>query len=157
MVYEYFGFGFDVSDGSTVVGHCFIWRVGIRSTVQTLDNFPHIWATRIRHCVLKEIFPTFCLCFVDSLGDFKAIINPLLSVLMGCPTKAISSMDFGSHVWSHPIFRFLARFCFPDVDIQRDKFGSLGRLFIFDSTSFVKHDQLMPLRCHLAAFGTTGW
>ena len=33
MLYEDVGFGFDISDGSTLVGHCFVRRVGIRSTV----------------------------------------------------------------------------------------------------------------------------
>ena len=33
MVYEDVGFGFDISDGSTLVGDCFVRSVGIRSTV----------------------------------------------------------------------------------------------------------------------------
>ena len=44
VVYENGDFGFDAVDGLTVVGHCFVWRADIRSTVQTLDGFPHIWA-----------------------------------------------------------------------------------------------------------------
>ena len=44
VVYEYVGFGFDVSDGSTIMGHYFVWEVGIRSTIQTLDDFPDICA-----------------------------------------------------------------------------------------------------------------
>ena len=107
-----FCFRFDVNDGSTIVGHGFVWRVGIWSTVQTLDDFPHVWAVSIRHCVLEEIFPTFCFGLVDSFGGFTASINPLLLILMYCPTDAISSTDFRSHVRSHPRFRFLARFRF---------------------------------------------
>ena len=115
VVYKDVGFGFDISDGSTVVQHCFVWRVGIRSTVQTLDDFPHIWAVWIRHYVLKEIFPTFYFGLIDSLGGFMASIHQLLSILMYCPTEVISSMDFGSHMWNHPRFRFLTRFSFSDV------------------------------------------
>ena len=32
VIYEYIGLGFDVGDGSTFVGHHFVWRVGIRRT-----------------------------------------------------------------------------------------------------------------------------
>ena len=67
VIYEYVGFGFDVGDGLTFLGHCFVWRVSIRSTVQTSDDFPHVWATWIQHCILKEIFLTFCLDLVDCL------------------------------------------------------------------------------------------
>ena len=45
MIYEYVGFGFDVGDGLTFVEHRFVWRDSIRSTVQTSDDFPHVWAT----------------------------------------------------------------------------------------------------------------
>ena len=41
-------------------------------------------------------------------------------------------------------------------DTRRDKLGSLGRLLIFDSTSFVKLDQLTPFLRHLADLGMTG-
>ena len=116
VICEYVHFGFDVSDGLTVVGHWGVWRVGIRGTVQNLDDFPHIWAAWIWHCILKEIFATFCLGLVYSLCGFKASINPLLSVLMDCSTEAISIMDFSSHMWSHSRFTFLDRFCFPIVD-----------------------------------------
>ena len=65
---------------------------------------------------LLEIFPTLCLGLIDSPGGFTASIDSLLSVLVDYPKKAISKTDFGSHVWSNPRFRFVARFCFPDVD-----------------------------------------
>ena len=42
-------------------------------------------------------------------------------------------------------------------DIRRGKLGSSGRLFIFDSTSFVKQDQSVLFQCHQAFLGTTGW
>ena len=119
VIYEYIDFGFDVGDGSTVMGHCFVWRVGIGGTDQTLDDFSHFCTIWIRHCVLKEIFPTFCLGLVDSLGRFTASIDPFLSFLMDCPTEAILSTDFGLHVLSHPRFRFLARFCFSNVHCRR--------------------------------------
>ena len=158
----YIGFGFDVSDGSAIVGHCFVWIVGIRSTVQTLDDFPHIWAIWIRHRVLKETFLTYC------LGIFTASIDPFPSVLMDCSTETILSTDFGLHMWSHPSFRILTRFCFLNLyccsrdenfietRYTKSKFGWSGRLFIFDSTSLEKHGQSTPLRRHLPALGTTG-
>ena len=40
-------------------------------------------------------------------------------------------------------------------ETQRDKIGSLGRLLIFDSTSFVKLDQSTPFLRHLADLGMT--
>ena len=115
VVYKNVGFGFDVGNDSSVLERCFVWRVGIRRTIQTLDDFPHIWAICIQHCVLKEIFPALCLGLVDSLGGFTASINQLLSVLVDCPMEAILSTDFDLHLWRHPKFRFLARFCFPNV------------------------------------------
>ena len=112
---EYVSFEIDVCEGSTVVGHCFVTRVGIKSTVQTLDEFPHIWAIWILHCVLKKIFPIFYLGLIYGFGGFMANINPLLSILIYCPTNVISSTYLWSQVWSHPRFRFLARFCFSGV------------------------------------------
>ena len=44
-----------------------------------------------------------------------ASIDPLLLVLMDCLTEAVSSTNFGLHVWSHSRFKFLPRFCFPDL------------------------------------------
>ena len=76
---------------------------------------PHIWVVWIRHCILKEIFPSLCLGLINSLSGFTASIDPLLSVLVDCLKEVISSTDFGSHLWSHPRFRFLARFYFLDV------------------------------------------
>ena len=75
-----------------------MWRVGIWSTVQTLDDVPHVWAVRIRHCIFKYVFPTFCLGIVDSLSGFTASIDRLLLVLMYYQMEAISCMDFGSHM-----------------------------------------------------------
>ena len=115
VIYEYVDFGFDVGDGSNFAGYCFVWRVGIRSTVQTLNDIPHVWTVWIRHCVLKEIFPTFCLGLFHSLGGFTASIDLPLSVLMDCPTEAISCKDFGLHVSNHARIESSARFCFPDV------------------------------------------
>ena len=42
VVNEDVSFRFNISDGWTVVGHSFVRRVSIRSTVETLDNFPHV-------------------------------------------------------------------------------------------------------------------
>ena len=42
-------------------------------------------------------------------------------------------------------------------EMRRDKLGSSGRLFIFDSTLFEKQDQSMSFRPHWAVLGTTGW
>ena len=41
-------------------------------------------------------------------------------------------------------------------ETRRGKLGSLGRLLIFDSTSFVKLDQSTPFLRHLADLGMTG-
>ena len=115
MVYEEVGFGFDISDGSTLVGLCFFGIISIRSTVQTLNDSPYVWTVRIGHCVLENIFSTFYLGLVDRLGSFTTTVNPILVILMYCSTDAISSEDFGSAVWSHPRFRFLAGFRFSNV------------------------------------------
>ena len=61
FIYEFAVFGFYVSDASPFVRHWY------RTTVQTLDDIPRILAVWIRQCILKEIFPTFCLDLVDSL------------------------------------------------------------------------------------------
>ena len=45
-----------------------------------------------------------------------ASTNPLLLLLVDCPTEALSSRDFGLHVSIYPRFIFFARFCFLDVD-----------------------------------------
>ena len=82
MVYEDVSFGFNISDGSTVVGHCFVRRVSIRSTIKTLSDFPHVWTFRIEHCVLEKTFLTSCLGLLDSLGSFTTSVNPLLAILM---------------------------------------------------------------------------
>ena len=71
---------FDISDGSTVAGHCIIRRVGIRSIIQTLNEFPNVWAIWIQHCILRKIFLTFCLGLVDNLLGFMTSIDPLLSI-----------------------------------------------------------------------------
>ena len=114
MVNEDISFGFNISDGSTLVGHSFIRRVSIRSTVKTMNNFPHVWTVRIGHCIL-EIFLTFCLGLVDCLGSFTTSIYPLLAILMDHLSEAISVAVFGSHMWSHPRFRSLAGFRFSDM------------------------------------------
>ena len=40
-----------------------------------------------QHCILKKIFPTFCLGLVGNLLGFMTGIDPLLSILMYCPTE----------------------------------------------------------------------
>ena len=155
------GFGFDVSDGSTIVGHCFVWIAGIRSTVQTLDDFPHIWAIWIRHSVLKETFLTYCLvssrrASIHFCQFWWIVRRRLFRVrILARTCGVIQGLEF------------LLDFVFPTCivaaemrislkrDIRRDKFGSSGRLFIFDSTSLEKHDQSTPLCRHLPALGTT--
>ena len=115
MVYEDVGFRLDISDGLTVMGYCFVRRVCIRSTVQTLNYFPHVRAVWVGHCVLKKIFPAFCLDLVDSFGGFTTSIYPLLSILMRCSMEAIQSADFGTDLRIHPRFRLLAGFRFSNV------------------------------------------
>ena len=119
VVYENVGLGFDVGDGMTNVGYCFIWWVGIWSGIQNLDDFPYIWTIWVCHCHLKEIFPAFCLGLVDSIGGFRASIDPFLLVLVGFPIGAILSTNFCLLVWSHPKFSFLAQFWFPCELLQQ--------------------------------------
>ena len=133
MVSQNVGFGFDVGDGTTIMGHSFVWWVGIWSTFQTLDEFPHVWTIWIRHCILKEVFPAFCLYLVDNLGGF---INPFLLVLMDWPMEAISSRILACTCGVIQGLDFLLWFDFPTWtvaaemrislkwDIQRDRFGS---------------------------------
>ena len=97
------------------MGHGFVRRVSIRSTVKTLSNFPHVWTVGIRHRVLEKIFPAFWLGLINCLGSFTTSAYPLLAILMDRLAEAILSADFGSHVWSHPRFRSLAEFWFSDV------------------------------------------
>ena len=65
-------FGFSISDGSAVVGHGFVRRSSIRSTVK--NNFPHVWTVGIGHRVLEKIFPTLCLGLVDCLVNFTTSV-----------------------------------------------------------------------------------
>ena len=116
MVNEDVSLGFNISDGSTVVGHSFVRRVSIRSTIETLDNFPHVRTIRIGHRVLEKIFPTFCYGLIDLLVSFTTTVYPLLVILMDPLMEAISVVDFGSHMWSHPRFRSLAGFRFSNVN-----------------------------------------
>ena len=112
IVYEEISFGLNISDGSTVVGHSFIRRVSIRSTAKTLNDFPHAWIIGIGHCVL-EIFPTFCLGLVDSLGSFMTSASPLMVILMDRSTEAILGVDFGLHMKVIQDLDFLLGFDFP--------------------------------------------
>ena len=95
-------FGFSINDGSAVVGHGFVRRSSIRSTVK--NNFPHVWTVGIGHRVLEKIFPTLCLGLVDCLVNFMTSVYPLLAILMDCLMEAISNTDFGLDMWSHPRF-----------------------------------------------------
>ena len=115
MVNEDVSFRFNISDGSTVVGHSFVRRVSIRSTIETLDNFPHVRTIGIGHRVLEKIFPTFCFGLVDLLVSFTTSVYSLLVILMDHLMEAISVADFGSHMWSHPRFRSLAGFRFSNM------------------------------------------
>ena len=115
MVNEDVSFRFNISDGSTVVGHSFIRRVSVRSTLETLDNFPHVRTVRIGHCILEKIFPTFCFGLVDCVVSLTTSVYSLLTILMDRLMEAISVADFGSHMWSHPRFRYLAGFRFSNV------------------------------------------
>ena len=98
MLNEYVSFRFDISDGSTVVGHGLVRRVSIRSTVKTLNNFPHVWTVGTRHHVFKKIFPAFLLGLINCLGSFTTSVYPLLAILMDRSAEAISSANIGSHV-----------------------------------------------------------
>ena len=111
MVNEDVSLGSNISDGSTVVGHSFVRGVSIKSTVKTLNNFPHVRTVGIGH----RIFPTFCFGLVDCLGSFTTSVYPLLAILMDRLAEAISAADFGSHMWSYPRFRSFAGFRFSDV------------------------------------------
>ena len=104
MVNEDVSFGLSISDGSTVVGHGFVRRIGIRSTVKTLNKFPHVWTVGIEHHVLEKIFPTLCLGLVDRLVSYATSVYPILAILMNRLTEAILNADFGSDMWSHPRF-----------------------------------------------------
>ena len=115
MVNEDVSFRFNISDGSTVVGYSFVRTVSIRSTVETLDDFPHVRTVGIGHCILEKIFPTFCFGLIDRLIGFTTSVYPLLVILMDRLMEAISVADFGSHMWSHPRFRSLAGFRFSNV------------------------------------------
>ena len=115
MVNEDVSFGFNISDDSTAVRHSFVRRVSFRSTVKTLNNFPHVWTVIIGYRVLEKIFLTFFLRLVDRLGSFTTSIYPLLVVLMDRLTKAISIADFCSNMWSNPRFRSFAWFRFSKV------------------------------------------
>ena len=115
-------FGFSINDGSAVVGHGFVRRSSIRSTVK--NNFPHVWTVGIGHRVLEKIFPTLCLGLVDCLVNFMTSVYPLLAILMDCLMEAISNTDFGLDMWSHPRFWSLAGFRFSDVSSYcRDEDG----------------------------------
>ena len=103
MVNEDVSLGSNISDCSTVVGHSFVRGVSIKSTVKTLNNFPHVRR------------PTFCFGLVDCLGSFTTSVYPLLAILMDRLTEAISAADFGLHMWSYPRFRSFAGFRFSDV------------------------------------------
>ena len=114
MVNEAFSFGFNISDGLTIVRHSFVRRVSIRSTVKTLNNFPHVWTVGIEHHDLEKIFPTFSLGLTDYLASFMTSVYPLLAILMDCLTEAILIADFGSHRGNHSRFRSLAGLRFSD-------------------------------------------
>ena len=97
------------------MGYSFVRRVSIRSTVKTLNNFPHVRTVGIRHRVLEKIFPTFCFGPVDRLVSLTTSVYSLLAILMDCLTEAISVADFGLHMWSHSRFRSLTGFRFSKV------------------------------------------
>ena len=42
VVNEYVSFRFNTSDRFAIVGHSFVMRVSIRTTIASLDNFPHV-------------------------------------------------------------------------------------------------------------------
>ena len=104
MVNENVSFRFNINDDSTVVGDSFVRRIIIRSTVETLNNFPHVWTVRIGHRVLEKIFPTLCPGLVDRLVSFTTSVYPLLAILMNRLTETISNTEFGSNKWSYPRF-----------------------------------------------------
>ena len=115
VVNEDVSFRFNISDGSNVVGHSFVRRVSIRSTVETLNNFPHVRTVGIGHRILEKIFPTFSFCLVDRLVSFTTSVCPLLATMMDRLMEAISVADFGSHMWTHSRFRSLTGFRFSNV------------------------------------------
>ena len=115
VVNEDVSFRFNISDDSTVVGHSIIRRVSIRSTVETLNNFPHVRAAGIGHNVLEKIFPTFAFGLADCLISFTTRVYRLLAILMDRLTEVILVADFGSHMWIHPRFRSHTGFRFSYV------------------------------------------
>ena len=64
----------------------------------------------------SELFSLNCIeLSLHYEGDIPNFLSSNLLVLVDCPTESISSTDFGSYVWNHPRFRFLAQFCFPNM------------------------------------------
>ena len=51
-VHRNVSFGFDATDIATVVRHGFVWWISIWGTVQTLNDFPHIWSIWVRHSIV---------------------------------------------------------------------------------------------------------
>ena len=96
VIHENVSFGFDVGDSATFVWHSFIWWIGIWSTVHTLNDMPHVWSIWVLYCIFEKIFPTLCLDLVYSFVYSMRWSNFL--VLEDCPTMAMVSADFSSHV-----------------------------------------------------------
>ena len=96
VIQENVSFGFDVRDSATCVWHSFIWWIGIWSTVHTLNDMPHVWSSWVLYCIFEKIFPTLCLDLVYSFVYSMRWSNFL--VLEDCPTMAMVSADFSSHV-----------------------------------------------------------
>ena len=152
VVNEDISFWFNIIqyDGSTVAVHSFVRRVSIRSTVETLNNFPHVWTVGIGHRVLEKIFPTFCLGHIDCLGSFTTSIYSLFSIFMDRSTEAISRADLALDFLTWVV---AAEMRMPlKQETRGDKLGSSGRLLIFDSTSLLKFDQSTPFLRHLETY-----
>ena len=61
---------------------------------------------------MEEIFPALCFDLIDRLVSFTTSVYPLLAILMDRLTEAIAVADLGSHMWSHPRFRYFTGFRF---------------------------------------------
>ena len=66
----------------------------VLSTIQTLNDFSHVWFIGVGHRILEKIFPTLCLSLVNCLGDFLTRVNPFLQVVVYCSLKITANADF---------------------------------------------------------------
>ena len=98
MVNEDVNFRFNVNDGLTIVGHSFVRRVSIRSTVEKVEIFHTLGRSKLD---------------ITSWRIFLQL-NVLASLIASLALRQAVA-DFGSPMWSHPRFRSLTGFRFSNV------------------------------------------